>query len=85
MGRVPDVLAAIDRNGLALLGHFTLPDEAWWEDFYAPMERRLEVLRGRHAGDAEALAILAQLAGEPALHRRWGHTYAQEFFVARRR
>lgn len=84
MGRVPDVLAAIERSGLALLGHFTLPEEAWWQDFYTPMERRLEELRGRHVGDAEALAILDRLALEPPLHRRWGHTYAYEFFVARR-
>lgn len=33
MGRVPDILAAIERCGHALIGHFTLPDEAWWEDF----------------------------------------------------
>ncbi|MBK9519119.1 MAG: class I SAM-dependent methyltransferase [Anaeromyxobacter sp.] len=84
MGRVPDVLAAIERSGLTLVGHFTLPDEAWWEDFYAPMERRLQELRGRYAGDAEAQAILDRLALEPELHRRWGHTYAYEFFVARR-
>lgn len=84
MGRVPDVLAAIERSGLTLVGHFILPDEAWWEDFYAPMERRLQELRHRYAGDTEAQAILDRLALEPELHRRWGHTYAYEFFVARR-
>ena len=46
MGRVPDVLAAIGKTGFSLVGHFTLPDEAWWEDFYTPMEQRIEVLRG---------------------------------------
>lgn len=84
MGRVPGVLAALARAGLELLGHFTLPDEAWWGDFYTPMERRLEVLRARYAGDAEAQAVLDQLAREPELHRRHGQTYAYEFFVARR-
>lgn len=84
MGRVPDVLAAIDNSGFALLGHFTLPDEAWWDDFYSPMERRIEVLRGMHAGDAEALGILDQLAQEPEMHRRHFDYYAYEFFVARR-
>lgn len=84
MGRVPDIIAAIDRAGFSLRGHFTLPDEAWWDDFYTPMERRIEVLRGKYAGNAEALAILDQLAHEPEMHRRYSDYYAYEFFVARR-
>ncbi len=69
MGRVPDILAVIDKSGLSFGGHFTLPDEAWWDDFYTPMQRRIEELRGKYAGDAEALAVLDQLAQEPARHR----------------
>lgn len=83
MGRVPDVIAAIDRTGFSLEGHFTLPDEAWWDDFYTPMERRVEALRGRYAGDVEALGVLDQLAQEPEIHRRHSDSYAYEFFVAR--
>ncbi len=84
MGKVSDVLAAIGEAGFSLLGHFTLPDDAWWDDFYAPMERRIKELRGNYTGDAEALAILDRLAEEPAMHRIYSDTYAYEFFVARR-
>ncbi len=84
MGRVPDVLAAIERCGFALIGHFTLPDEAWWDDFYTPMRRRIEELRGSYAGDHEALAVLDQLAQEPDMHQRYSDYYAYEFFVTRR-
>ena len=85
MGKVADVLATIARSGLALAGHFTLPDEAWWDDFYGPMEARLGELRARYAGDAEALGVLDRLAKEPELHRRHSDSYAYEFFVVRRR
>jgi len=84
MGSVSDVLAAIAKTGFSLVGHFTLPDEAWWEDFYTPMEQRIEVLRGQHTDDAEALAVLDQLAQEPEVHRRYSDYYAYEFFVTRR-
>jgi len=84
MGRVSDVIAAIDRTGFLLVDHFTLPDAAWWDDFYTPMERRIEALRGKYAGDTEVLAVLDQLAQEPELHRRYSDYYAYEFFVARR-
>jgi SAM-dependent methyltransferase len=84
MGWVPDVLAAIETCGFSLLGHFTLPDEAWWDDFYTPMQRRIEELRARYASDGEALAVLDRLAQEPLMHRAHSEYYAYEFFVARR-
>jgi SAM-dependent methyltransferase len=84
MGRVSDVLAAIERIGFSIIGHFTLPDEAWWDDFYTPMEIRIEELRGKYEDDVEALAVLDQLGQEPEMHRRHSGYYAYEFFVARR-
>lgn len=83
MGRVEDVLARIDERGFDLVDHFTLPDEAWWDDFYAPMLTRIEALRRTHAGDEDAIAALDRLAQEPELHRRHSSYYAYEFFVAR--
>lgn len=85
MGRADDVVAGIRAHGFELLGHFPLPDEAWWTDFYTPMSERITELRRQCAGDTGALAILAQLAGEPEMHRRHGDCYGYEFFVARRR
>ena len=84
MGWLDDDVAAIRECGFDLVGHFTLPDEAWWDDFYAPMETRIAELRGTYAGDVEASAILDQLAEEPEMHRRHSDFYAYEFFVARR-
>lgn len=84
MGRVEDVLPLIKKSGLSLVDHFDLPDEAWWDDFYSPMERQIEKLRAKYAGVAEALAALEEVANEPAMHRRSGHHYGYTFFVARR-
>ncbi len=83
MGRVADVLAAIENSGFSLIGHFTLPDEAWSDDFYTPMETRIEELRGKYRADDEALAALDRLGQEPEMHRRHSGYYAYEFFVAR--
>jgi hypothetical protein len=48
------------------------------------MERRIEELRGKYAGDAEALAALDEIAREPAMHRRHSDYFGYEFFVTRR-
>ena len=84
MGAAEDVLALLHRHGWDVDGHFHLPDEAWWDDFYAPMQRRIEELRGFYANDGEALAALDQLAQEPEMHRSNSEFYAYEFFVVRR-
>jgi SAM-dependent methyltransferase len=81
MGRVPDVIAAIARTGFSLVDHFTLTDEAWWDDFYTPMEQRIAELRSKYSIDAEALEVLGQLAQEPEMHRKHSDYYAYEFFV----
>jgi len=85
MGSLEDDVAAIHDCGCELVGHFTLPDEAWWNDFYTPMESRIVALRSTYADDYETLAILDQLAEEPEMHRRYSDFYAYTFFVTRRR
>lgn len=84
MGRVEDVLATIRVAGFDFVDRFTLPDEAWWDDFYTPMEQRIRELRGKYHQDAEALVHLDQIAEEPAMHRRHSRYYAYEFFIVRR-
>lgn len=84
MGRVEDVVSLIEASALSLVDHFDLPDEAWWADFYGPMEYRIEVLRVKYAEDVEALSVLDEVAEEPQMRRRSGHHYGYEFFVAQR-
>jgi SAM-dependent methyltransferase len=83
MGWTVDILAAIERCGFELLGHFTLPDEAWWDDYYTPMQQRLQELRAKYTADSDALAVLDEIGREPELHRVHSKYYAYEFFVAR--
>ena len=84
MGWIQDVLATIDESDFSLVDHFTLPKEDWWDDFYTPMEHRIEELRRKYTDDAEALAVLDQIAQEPEMRRRCSDYYAYEFLVLRR-
>ncbi len=84
MGTAQDVLSLLQRDGWATEGHFNLPDATWWDEFYTPMEQRFEVLRSKYAQDAEALAVLSELAAEPQMHRDSAEHYGYDFFVARR-
>lgn len=87
-GEYPDIssveakLEVIAGSGLVTLGHFTLPESAWWE-YYRPLERRLQELRGRHAGDSFASGVLDEAQLEIDMCRRFGGSYGYELFVCR--
>jgi ubiquinone/menaquinone biosynthesis C-methylase UbiE len=84
MGTVADLVSLIESSPFELLNHFPLPPEAWWDDFYTPMERIIEEFLGKYADDPEALEILKQLAIEPAAHRKNSDYYNYEFFITRK-
>lgn len=85
MGKIPDVSALIEKCGFSTIDHFTLPDEAWWDDFYTPMERRIQELINKYANDDEALKVLEELELEPEIHRRYSDYYAYEYFITQRK
>ena len=35
-------------GGFKPVGNFVLPDSAWWDDYYDPMEQRLLMLRDKY-------------------------------------
>lgn len=82
MGRPDDVLTLLEDHGWSVVGHFHLPDDAWWTDFYSPMEARITALRETYASDEDALAALDALADEVRMRRQHGKHYGYTFFVA---
>ena len=46
---VPGNLARIEACGYEIVDHFTLPGEAWWTDYYTPLEAKLDALRSKYA------------------------------------
>jgi SAM-dependent methyltransferase len=85
MTDVEAALSAIRASGYELLGHFTLPESAWWTSFYNPVEERLGLLRKRHAGNAENLALIESVQKEINIYRQYSAYYGSVFFVMRRR
>lgn len=84
MTSVEATLKAIGEAGYTAIGNFTIPDSAWWGDYYGPMEERLKMLRQKYAGDKEALQRLEENQSEIDLHRKFSAYYGYVFFVARK-
>lgn len=75
-------IATIEECGYHVVGHFTLPEAAWWDDYYTPLEAKLPGLRTKYAGDDEAQGLVDMTAREIEMRRRFGDSYGYLFFVA---
>lgn len=83
MTTVEENLKEIAAAGYRLLGHFVLP-QGDWENYYGPLEARLEALAAGHEGDEGMEAVIAMEREEIALWKRWGGQYGYAFFVMTR-
>ena len=61
-----------------------MPDSAWWEQYYNPMQTRLTELRARHGADPEAEEVYGFLDREIGLFHQHSAEYGYRFVVLQR-
>ncbi len=74
-------LAAIRRAGYRAIGHFVLPESAWWEHYYTPVEQKLVALREEYKDNPKALAVVEFHQREIDLYRQYSDYYGYFFYV----
>lgn len=85
MRGIEAIAGIVAEEGFELIGHFGLPEVAWWRQYYTPLEARLRLLREKYSGDGAALGVIAAAELEIEMRRRFPAAYGYEFFVTRRR
>ena len=51
-------LKKVPSCGYKLINHFMVPEDAWWEEYFKPLEIRINKLYKKYNNDPEALKIL---------------------------
>lgn len=85
MGDVRACLDKVINAGYELVAHFVLPEAAWWDDYYKPMEARIASLRVEFEEDTARLAALEEHQREIDNFRRWSAHYGYVFVVSRKK
>jgi trans-aconitate methyltransferase len=75
------VANAIASAGYELLASFVLPSETWWDDYYGPLEQRIETFLADNQGDGGAIAVAESAHEEISMFRRFGDAYSYAFFI----
>lgn len=74
-------IASIRRAGYSLIGQFILPESAWWDPYYTPLEARLGLLREKYRDNSEALAVVELHEREIDFYRKYSDYYGYIFYV----
>jgi ubiquinone/menaquinone biosynthesis C-methylase UbiE len=74
-------IALIKRFAYVPLAHYLIPKQAWWENYYTPLEKRMAELQEKYANQADALHVLNSHQREIDLYRQYADFYGYVFFI----
>jgi ubiquinone/menaquinone biosynthesis C-methylase UbiE len=78
---ISENIEIINSCGYSLVSHFTLPDFDWWDEYYYPIEKRLENFSKKYADDAEALGVFEMETQEIEMFRKFSRYYGYVFYI----
>jgi SAM-dependent methyltransferase len=78
---VPGYTEQLPRHGYRLIGHFALPEEFWWLNYYALLEERICKLRQTYAHNPAIQRVLDKEQHEVDLYREHLRWYGSAFLV----
>jgi cyclopropane fatty-acyl-phospholipid synthase-like methyltransferase len=76
-------LQVIENCGFEVIGHFTLPESAWWDQYCHPLEDSLRSFRERYAEDQEKLDFIESIQMEIDIYQKHSSYYGSAFFLMR--
>ena len=82
---VDENLKTLARAGYREVGHFTLPDSSWWDDYFNPLKERVTMLREKYADDRDALRLLDENDREMEFFRKYSDFYGYVFYVVQKK
>ena len=82
---VQEYLEQIAACGYDVVGYFTLPEDAWWVEYYGPLDRLIQKLRRKHINSPKALELLDREQQQIALAKKYHQWYSSAFFVMQKR
>jgi SAM-dependent methyltransferase len=83
IGSEAENIAHAGAEGFTVLGVSRLPAAAWWNNYYGPLQARIDALRGQ--ADAAMQAVIRETEAEIALFRDYSDVYGYAFYVLRAR
>jgi ubiquinone/menaquinone biosynthesis C-methylase UbiE len=83
--RIEENIEIIKGEGFDLISNFTLPETAWLDNYYLPMELELPPLTEKYQGNEVAQAVFNGFQSEADFYKKYSNFYGYEFFVMKKK
>jgi len=84
-GDITEKLERISSCGYDLLEHFTLHEDTWWNEYYAPLEKRINEIRAEHTDNPGALVAFDADQQFIDMFKKNPGRYSSVFFIMKKR
>jgi ubiquinone/menaquinone biosynthesis C-methylase UbiE len=81
---IADSLSQIPKHGYILKETVPLPPDAWWIEFYQPLQEQISALLHKYATSSEALQLLRQLQHEIIMVRKNPRNFNSAFYIMKK-
>jgi len=79
--KIAERIKIIKKEGFNLISNFTLPESAWLDSYYLPIEKELPRLDKKYQGNEVALSIFEGFRNEVDFYKTYSKYYSYEFFI----
>lgn len=79
-----DAVSNLPQFGYSLEDTVLLPADAWWTEFYEPLEAKMAALLLKYGSNGDALVLLRQLQGEIDMMKKDPQAFRSAFYLMRK-
>ena len=81
MGSMVDNLMTARKLGYQPVNHFLIQSYSWWDDYYLPLMKRIELLRPLAEKVPAMASAIRDAEMEIAVRRQYGHSYGCVYYI----
>jgi len=84
-GSIPQKLKQITECGYDLLDYFMLPEDTWWAEYYAPLEKLIQKTKVKPGDAPKVIEELQNAQREIDMFKKHPERYRSVYFVIKKR
>lgn len=77
-------IKTLEEHGFLLEGYFNLSEESWIQNYYNPLEMKLETFLQRHSHSDLAIKVAEETRAEIELYQKFKEYYSYGFYIAKK-
>jgi len=77
-------VASLDANGYDVMETFALPPCGWRNEYYTPLQTRLEMLRLKYPDDQEKIAVIEEDEQELEIYNTYNEFFSYVYYVCKK-